>query len=204
MRDRIPPLPSRDPPAANAAIEQGAQYFLWIAGDPVVDFVNTVRLRHRGGVELLRVPADLDAWLATTFGTTSRRSTQGDLATARSLREAVDLCLLAAAGHATVVPNALAHLNQHMEQAPLVWNGECFTRAPAATAAQALSRLAADAATLLEHRAHHIRLCDGPDCSLRLVDASRARPRRWCSMAACGNRTKAHRRRGRATQPGTG
>nr|CEL21749.1 hypothetical protein [Kibdelosporangium sp. MJ126-NF4]CTQ92529.1 hypothetical protein [Kibdelosporangium sp. MJ126-NF4] len=189
---------------ANAAIDRGAQYFLWIAGDPVVDFVNTVRLRHHGGVELLRVPADLDAWLATALGIRSRPCTQDDLVTARSLREAVDLCLLAAAGRAAVAPDALAHLNQHMKQALLVWNGERFTRAPAVTAAQALSRLAADAGTLLEHRAHHIRLCDGPDCSLRLVDASRARPRRWCSMAACGNRTKAHRHRSRAAQPGMG
>ncbi|ONI89372.1 hypothetical protein ALI144C_05215 [Actinosynnema sp. ALI-1.44] len=182
-------------------MDQGAQYFLWVAGDPVVDFVNTVRLRHHGGVELLRVPSDLDAWLSTAFGTTSRPSTQDDLIAARSLREAVDQCLLTATGRATVAPDALTHLNQHMAQTPLVWDGERFTRAPATTNAHALSRLATDTATLLEHRAHHIRLCDGPDCSLRLVDASRARPRRWCSMAACGNRTKALRHRSRSTQP---
>jgi predicted RNA-binding Zn ribbon-like protein len=35
-----------------------------------------------------------------------------------------------------------------------------------------------------------IRLCANPRCGLFFYDASRTHRRRWCSMAACGNRSK--------------
>ncbi len=43
----------------------------------------------------------------------------------------------------------------------------------------------------------YVRACEGPTCSLLFVDRTRGRGRRWCSMAACGNRAKqaAHRKR---------
>jgi predicted RNA-binding Zn ribbon-like protein len=39
--------------------------------------------------------------------------------------------------------------------------------------------------------------CDGHGCTLFFLDKTRARARRWCSMAVCGNRAKqaAHRKR---------
>jgi predicted RNA-binding Zn ribbon-like protein len=41
--------------------------------------------------------------------------------------------------------------------------------------------------------------CDGHGCTLFFLDKTRARARRWCSMAVCGNRAKqaAHRKRAR-------
>jgi predicted RNA-binding Zn ribbon-like protein len=41
--------------------------------------------------------------------------------------------------------------------------------------------------------------CEGPVCTLLFLDRTRARARRWCSMAVCGNRAKqaAHRTRTR-------
>jgi predicted RNA-binding Zn ribbon-like protein len=43
----------------------------------------------------------------------------------------------------------------------------------------------------------HVKACEGPACTLMFVDHTRGRARRWCSMAACGNRAKqaAHRQR---------
>lgn len=35
-----------------------------------------------------------------------------------------------------------------------------------------------------------IKACEGPLCSLIYLDRTRARGRRWCSMAVCGNRSK--------------
>jgi predicted RNA-binding Zn ribbon-like protein len=35
-----------------------------------------------------------------------------------------------------------------------------------------------------------LRLCANPHCGLFFCDKSRTRQRRWCSMAACGNRSK--------------
>jgi predicted RNA-binding Zn ribbon-like protein len=42
-----------------------------------------------------------------------------------------------------------------------------------------------------------IKACEGPACTLVFADHTRARARRWCSMAICGNRAKqaAHRNR---------
>jgi len=65
-----------------------------------------------------------------------------------------------------------------------------------------IARSIADLAAL--GRAVEIRKCANPRCVLYFRDRSRARRRRWCSMAVCGNRMKVashalrHRRRRRA------
>ncbi|HKA06582.1 MAG TPA: CGNR zinc finger domain-containing protein [Gemmataceae bacterium] len=42
-----------------------------------------------------------------------------------------------------------------------------------------------------------IRACEGSVCSLLFLDRTKAHGRRWCSMAACGNRAKAAAHRAR-------
>jgi len=46
-----------------------------------------------------------------------------------------------------------------------------------------------------------VKACEGPICTLMFVDRTRGKARRWCSMAACGNRAKqaAHRNRLKAS-----
>jgi predicted RNA-binding Zn ribbon-like protein len=46
----------------------------------------------------------------------------------------------------------------------------------------------------------HVKACEGPTCTLLFADHTRGHGRRWCSMAACGNRAKqaAHRSRVKA------
>jgi predicted RNA-binding Zn ribbon-like protein len=48
----------------------------------------------------------------------------------------------------------------------------------------------------------HIKSCEGEHCTLVFADHTRGRQRRWCSMAACGNRAKqaAHRERAKSKQ----
>lgn len=46
---------------------------------------------------------------------------------------------------------------------------------------------------LLADRPHRIRGCANPECILHFYDTSKNGTRRWCSMAACGNRAKASR-----------
>jgi predicted RNA-binding Zn ribbon-like protein len=43
----------------------------------------------------------------------------------------------------------------------------------------------------------YVKACEGPACTLLFADRTRGRARRWCSMAVCGNRAKqaAHRHR---------
>lgn len=45
-----------------------------------------------------------------------------------------------------------------------------------------------------------IRKCENPDCTLWFRDTTKRGNRRWCSMAACGNRAKAAAHRLRAKQ----
>jgi predicted RNA-binding Zn ribbon-like protein len=46
-----------------------------------------------------------------------------------------------------------------------------------------------------------IRRCANPECTLWFYDRTKAHRRRWCSMAVCGNRSKAALHRQRKRQP---
>jgi predicted RNA-binding Zn ribbon-like protein len=46
-----------------------------------------------------------------------------------------------------------------------------------------------------------VKSCEGPVCTLLFADHTRARARRWCSMALCGNRAKQAAHRNRAKRP---
>lgn len=52
----------------------------------------------------------------------------------------------------------------------------------------AIARSAAD--LIIEGRKAPVRKCANPQCFLYFYDGSRTGKRRWCSMAACGNRNK--------------
>jgi predicted RNA-binding Zn ribbon-like protein len=59
------------------------------------------------------------------------------------------------------------------------------------TAVALLATVARDAIDLLSGpMADRVRECDGDGCTLLFLDASRAARRRWCSMDACGARSK--------------
>jgi predicted RNA-binding Zn ribbon-like protein len=49
----------------------------------------------------------------------------------------------------------------------------------------------------------HVKQCEGDHCTILFADHTRGRQRRWCSMAACGNRAKqaAHRERRKSKSP---
>ena len=52
---------------------------------------------------------------------------------------------------------------------------------------------AAQLVDLLAQRGDRVKGCANPDCILWFLDTTRPGTRRWCSMAACGNRDKAIR-----------
>ena len=68
-------------------------------------------------------------------------------------------------------------------------------RTLAARAAAALIRLPVGA------DAKRLKACPGPGCAWVFRDATRNGARRWCDMAACGNRAKAAAFRARGRQP---
>jgi predicted RNA-binding Zn ribbon-like protein len=60
---------------------------------------------------------------------------------------------------------------------------------------------AANLLELLSQAPDRIRRCQHPACVLWFYDTTRDGTRRWCSMATCGNRAKAHRHYDRAKKP---
>jgi predicted RNA-binding Zn ribbon-like protein len=69
-------------------------------------------------------------------------------------------------------------------------------------AAELVARPAAAVASLLATADRDlVRRCESPVCTLLFYDRTKSHRRRWCSMAACGNRVKAQKHRDRRRVP---
>ncbi|WP_171166668.1 ABATE domain-containing protein [Streptomyces sp. I05A-00742] len=190
----------------SAEQEEKDRDWVWYGARISVDFVNTRRDRWAAGRELLRRPEDLTTWFeAAGIGPACIPVDEPLLAQAVELREAVDAGLLA-----VVEGDAFPAASQEVLNGWLARAAESPPRldvrdgVPVLTAGAlpvdgrgALSRIAVDAVEILGGADRdRLRVCAGERCSARFFDNSAGRRRRWCSMAACGNRAKAaqHRR----------
>jgi predicted RNA-binding Zn ribbon-like protein len=131
------------------------------------------------------------------------------LAGALALREAINTAVTATVAAVSVPDQAVRCVNEWIAAEPqrpalrlaagvpvlsVPWAGR--------TPRGALALIAADAAELLGTGLRdRLRICPGPGCRGRFLDDSPAGRRRWCSMAVCGNRSKAaaHRQAAHAT-----
>ena len=120
------------------------------------------------------------------------------VADARRLREDLAVLFRAVADDRPLPPSALAALSHRTRAAwrdrELAGTGsaaEWRWRSTSGTAARVLHAIVLDAGELLlsPHR-NRVRVCAGEGCGWLFLDASKAGRRRWCSMAACGNRAK--------------
>lgn len=149
--------------------------------------------------ELLADAADLDRWLtAAGLAPDPAQAKAAEVALARRLREAI--YVLASAPGAPD-PAALAALNRIAAGVPAVPvlddHGAMRLIGPASAL---LTSLARDAIALLgSDRARRIHQCQSQSCAILFVDTSRSGDRRWCSMAACGNKAKVRAFRDRKT-----
>jgi predicted RNA-binding Zn ribbon-like protein len=173
--------------------------FVFDAGRPCLDLVNTMRSRYAEGVELLTGPDALAEWLGRAgFTIGDVPVTTGNVLAAKALREAVDRVLLTAAAGELPDEMDIGLLNEAAAAAPAppprlaIDDGRLRREvpAPADPVAMAFAALAADAIDLATSDAD-VRICAADDCGQRFCDASPRRNRQWCSMARCGNRAKA-------------
>ncbi|MEC3975406.1 CGNR zinc finger domain-containing protein [Amycolatopsis sp. H20-H5] len=174
----------------------------WVfdAGRPCLDLVNTVRSRHAQPVELLTGPGKLAEWLGLAGFTLDQTSlTGGNLIAAKALREAVDRLVVACADGLAPRTADVQLLNEAAVAAPApvpeLWidddGGPHRRPRPVSDpVAAAFATLAVDAIDLVTGEVA-VRICAADDCGLRFCDASPRRTRQWCSMARCGNRAKA-------------
>jgi predicted RNA-binding Zn ribbon-like protein len=169
--------------------------FHFKSGRLCLDFVATVGERWRRCFERLRTPADLGRWLVEASLLSSDPPVeQNQLDDARRLRESIyRIAWLARRGSPD--RRDVRELNRWAGKPPLAPrladDGRTVTWVADRAVPAALATIARDAADLLSGPlATRVRECAAPDCALLFVDSSRPGRRRWCSMDACGNRTK--------------
>lgn len=181
-------------PHAEAQLPEERDGFKFRSGRPALDFLATLAGRRRPEPkELLLEPRDLDRWLlAARLAKTPPRAGAAELEAARELREAIHRLALARLDAKPFPARDRALLNRWAAEPPpapqLGPSGLSWTSGGASALLAALAR---DAVELLGGpAAERLRRCEGPTCAILFVDGSRSGRRRWCSMAACGNKEK--------------
>lgn len=178
--------------------------FRFRGGSNAIDLCAALQARLSAAPrELLATPQDLARWLVSAgIAPSAPQATDADLVAARSLREAI--YILAGRRSGVEADAARETLNEIAAGLPalprlLKDGGVSLTGSAGALlvtlAREAVQLFGSDAAEL-------IRQCKSSTCTLYFIDTSRKGDRRWCSMAACGNKAKAagfrQRKRGRA------
>lgn len=166
--------------------------FRFRGGCNAIDLPATLQARLSSSPrELLNIPDDLARWLVSAgMASTRPRTTAGDLASARVLREAIFL-LAGKPGRAKgeAARETLNRIAAGSAAAPqLQTNGAMRLEGGAGAllvtlAREAVQLFGSDVAKL-------IRQCESATCTLYFVDTSRRGDRRWCSMSGCGNKAK--------------
>jgi predicted RNA-binding Zn ribbon-like protein len=177
--------------------------FPFRSGRLCLDFVATVAKRDIAEQELLATPDDLATWFhVASLPPTNRRISHEGLAAARELREAVHKLARARVDGDKPPRTAIRVVNAAAQPGtPGATLGlDAHTAIPASSALleSLLAVIARDAVDLFSGPyVHRIRACLGRDCSLFFVDRSRPGSRRWCAMAACGEKASSatYRRR---------
>jgi predicted RNA-binding Zn ribbon-like protein len=169
-----------------------------------LDFVNTLAWRgsarpteHLGGLD------DLLAWATRHAAAAPAVPDAGLFEAGIALRELIHRVFAARAEDRPVTPADLAALNAALAAAPsrtalaplddaFAW--QTAPAHPPSAIGTLLAPVLWSAADLLAQGSRVVvRACANPDCRWLFIDASRNGSRRWCLMAACGNRAKAQR-----------
>lgn len=196
--------------------------FEFIAGALCLDFANTIhnlRAQDKDNEEEFHSASDLLQWANEAGLLSSAARDRLEARYRRNPREAAaalakgtaarDLLLSIFSGVANgraVSAQRLSELNSALSLAPATLHvrktsGRVETRWMSGEngLSQVLFAVLLNAAELLaSDRLPRVRECASAGCTWLFVDESRNRSRRWCDMAACGNRMKARRHYRRA------
>lgn len=188
----------------------------YIAGDPSLDFVNTIDWTREGtrderltsydrltrwaeGAGLLS--ADVTAELRAAARRQPRRATAA-LTDARRVRALLQR-LLSASASRKIDETDLRAFNELLREAAarrrlIAARGrqpQWSWHEPQQSLQSPLWPVVWSAAELLaSDEAEAVRVCPGPSCGWMFIDRSRNGLRRWCSMQTCGTREKTRRR----------
>ncbi|NUO60285.1 MAG: hypothetical protein HOV78_26770 [Hamadaea sp.] len=186
-----------------------------VAGDVVLDFVNTVTARDTEPIDWLDSYATLLTWarlaelppaaspvLAAEAHAHPRRAARA-LADAKVLREALWGLFTALSEGSAPPPEAVARLTDSWRSAAaavvltdLAGRLEPTVTPETSGLAYPEHYVALRAVRLLENLpSPRLRVCGGRHCGWLFLDSSKAGRRRWCDMATCGNAEKTRRHR---------
>jgi predicted RNA-binding Zn ribbon-like protein len=199
--------------------------FLFLAGHPSLDFLNTRPLVRGQPVELLSSLEEFLRWL-TRAGRVDGRTSADALKRwdgspdgvrvverARALRETLRHMtdgLVRGRGASTEGVAAINFIlaendgNLRLERQTTGFRTR-FAARPTSSVTL-LGSVAEAAADLLSNAPLHlVRRCGNPDCVFFFFDSTRNHRRQWCSMGTCGNlmKVRAFRRRHRKTRAAT-
>jgi predicted RNA-binding Zn ribbon-like protein len=156
-----------------------------LTGEPLpLDLLNTTWMSGDGLQDLLADPAGTRVWLAE-----HGFQAPAEPAPLRETREALRALLL----DRDAVAGVNAVLARGAQRSRLRAGGVVEPVVDAAPEWRVPWMCASAMVDLLQTRGDRIRPCANPECVLWFLDTSRPGTRRWCSMAACGNRDKAVR-----------
>lgn len=193
----------------NSAISSGEPAddrdgFRFRGGHAALDLAATLTGRAKGAPrDLLERPEDLRRWLeAAGFECTVVED--GALETARSLREVIydaAIARIAARPLPLETRESINAFARPPSAAPRLKAGPAVEIL--GTADALLAFVAREAVLLIGgDDGARVRQCQGEGCAILFLDTSRSQDRRWCSMAACGNRHKIAEYRRRKKQGG--
>lgn len=178
----------------SGALAEERDGFKFRSGCLALDFAATLAARLKPEPrDLLARPQDLGRWLVVAGLADSRPAvSESDLAAARELREALYRLARACIEEKAFDPGDRSLVNRwalepppapQLEARGLSWTGKGV--------GASLSAVARDGVEILGGPlASRVRTCAREGCSILFVDTSRSGRRRWCSMSACGNKSK--------------
>jgi predicted RNA-binding Zn ribbon-like protein len=184
---------------------------LFIAGQPALDFLNTLLRVNQEFVDLLQTNEDVLVWLKQAEfpvpGTELKTAPLSLLRSARRLRETIrsltEKRKTGRRGDPSVLNSFLAASRRYRH---LVWNAPLAPKIELVwrqdTSASILAPVAEAAADLLATANFaFIKRCEDRNCVLWFSDQTKSHRRRWCSMEICGNRHKVAAYRKRRGEP---
>ncbi|MBV8651251.1 MAG: ABATE domain-containing protein [Alphaproteobacteria bacterium] len=177
----------------SAALPEDRDGFRFRGGSSALDLAATLQARLKPSPrELLATPQDLGRWLVSArLATSAPVTNEADLEIARALREAIYTVASSLDAH-PLDAGACDALNRIAAGAPAIPVLKPEGRVALEGSPKALlASLAREAVHLFGgENAQRVRQCQSPSCTIFFVDTSRSGHRRWCSMAACGNKAK--------------
>jgi predicted RNA-binding Zn ribbon-like protein len=172
----------------------------FLGGSLWIDLLNTTPVIAGQALDLIGDPASLRRWAALAGLEAEGRADEGEVARTRDLRDLLRAGFEALAKGRAPDGALVDRLNDLLADVSIRLNVERSEDAPAGIVLHSHETVAGDplavAAALdfarfaTKAEPERLRHCANPSCTMVFHDHGKNNRRRWCSMAACGNRDK--------------